>query len=104
MKLGWIYRTAARMFRRKPDAIGANVKASLHADGVVLLDVQQGLVYTGNATAALIWSGFERALAPEQIADGLCETFGISRELAMSDISAFTATLQEMRLLPGGVR
>lgn len=62
-------------------------------DGGVVYDTAAGRVHTFNATAAYVWNLCDGGASAEQIAEGLREITGISRDQALKDV---TLLLQEL--------
>jgi hypothetical protein len=71
----------------------AAVRASVSADGLVLLDVQGGLVLASNPIGARIWQLIEQQRTPPEIARQLVADYEISLERARRDVEAFAAAL-----------
>jgi len=75
------------------------VRASTSADGLVLLDIQGGLVLASNAVGARIWQLIERQHTRAEIARQLIDEYGIPAERADRDVVAFIAALAERGLV-----
>lgn len=69
------------------------VRASISADGLVLLDVRGGVVLASNAIGARIWQLLERGTTVAGAAGALVEEYGIPHERASGDVAAFVAAL-----------
>jgi Coenzyme PQQ synthesis protein D (PqqD) len=75
------------------------VRASASEDGLILLDVDGGLVLASNAVGARIWQLIEQRGTPDQIARQLAEECAISVDRASQDVRAFVANLVERGLV-----
>lgn len=75
------------------------VRASISADGLVLLDVDGGLVLTSNAIGARIWQLLEERRTGDEIADVLVREYAIATDTAMRDVRAFVGDLLARGLL-----
>jgi Coenzyme PQQ synthesis protein D (PqqD) len=71
----------------------AAVKASVSGDGLILLDVEGGMVLSANAIGARIWHLIEQRLPVPDIARTLAHDYTISLERAERDVAAFVAQL-----------
>lgn len=69
------------------------VRASISADGLVLLDVQGGLVLASNPAGARIWQQIEEGRTPGDIASALVDEYHIDLERAERDVRAFLDAL-----------
>ena len=79
---------AAHRFRACP-----SVRASISADGLVILDVRGGVVLSANAVGARIWQLVEQGRTAEEIEQQLVSEYGIGPDRARKDASAFLADL-----------
>jgi len=75
------------------------VRASASEDGLILLDVDGGVVLASNAVGARIWQLIERHSTPAQIARQLADEFAISAERAHHDVRAFVTSLVDRGLV-----
>jgi hypothetical protein len=69
------------------------VRASVSADGLVLLDVQGGLVLASNPIGARIWTLIAQTRTCHQIAQQLTADYGVPLDRAKTDVEAFVAAL-----------
>jgi hypothetical protein len=69
------------------------VKASISADGLVILDVSGGLVLSSNVVGARIWELLEQRHAGGEIARRLADEYAIPLDRAQRDVAAFVAAL-----------
>jgi hypothetical protein len=77
----------------------ASVRKAESQDGAVLLDVRQGLCFSMNPVAALIWEQLGQGCSPMDIAHNLTKTFDISVEQASVDVQQFVHQLSQLQLL-----
>jgi hypothetical protein len=77
------------------------VRASITHDGLVLLDVDGGLVLTANVVGARIWQLIEEQLRTSDIASRIAAEYEITHERAATDVAAFVASLAARGLLAG---
>ena len=69
------------------------VRASVSTDGLVLLDVEGGLVLASNPVGARIWQLIEQQHTRSEIARQLVEDYDIPADRADRDVVAFVAAL-----------
>src|SRR5258706_16302772 len=81
-------------FRMSP-----NVRASISGDGLVLLDVQGGLVLASNPIGARIWEMVEQQLACPEIANRLAHDYGVPAGRVYRDVIAFVTALEARGLV-----
>lgn len=77
------------------------VRASISTDGLVLLDIQSGLVLASNPTGARIWTLIEHTQTAAEIAQQLATDYGIPLDRARNDVAAFIAALVARGLVAG---
>lgn len=77
----------------------AGVSASSHADGLVLLNANDGRVFTANLIAAQIWEGVLSGLSVESIAAEIANRYQMDPSDAERDVAAFLSDLCRRRLL-----
>ena len=85
---------AALKFRVAPE-----VKASLHPDGVVLIHLGKGTVFSANRVGALIWSRAAERWSVSRLAAFVSGEFNIAPETAQRDTAAFLEQLKAEGLL-----
>jgi hypothetical protein len=73
--------------------VSAAVRASISADGLVLLDIRGGLVLASNSVGGRIWQLIEQQRTRSEIARVLTEDYGIPLERADRDVVAFLSAL-----------
>jgi len=69
------------------------VRASVSDDGLVLLDVQGGLLLASNLVGARIWQLLEQRRTRLEIARQLAEDYEVSVDDAHRDVVAFVGAL-----------
>lgn len=69
------------------------VRASLSEDGLVLLDIDGGLVLTSNQVGARIWRLVAERHAVPEIARQLSSEYGVPIDRAETDVASFVAAL-----------
>ncbi len=69
------------------------VRASVSTDGLVLLDIEGGVVLASNPIGAQIWRLLEQRRTGLEIARQLAVDYGIPIERAHDDVGAFIGAL-----------
>jgi len=83
-------------------AISSHVRATINADGGVLLDIEKGLCYSMNPVGAKIWEVIEsreRSAKLEDIVTALAPQFTVSREQLARDIDEYLRDLEKKGLI-----
>lgn len=83
-------------------AISPHVRATVGADGAVLLDIEKGLCYSLNPVGAKIWQAIEAAEGRatfENIVNALTQLFTVSHEQLARDIDEYLRDLEKERLI-----
>jgi hypothetical protein len=75
------------------------VRASISDDGLVLLDIQGGVVLASNPIGALIWQLVESRLDCHEIARRLACDYGVPVQRAQDDVVAFLTALEARGLV-----
>jgi hypothetical protein len=75
------------------------VRASISGDGLVLLDVDGGLVLTSNAVGARIWQLIEQDRTTSEIARQLVDEYAVPVQRAQLDVTTFVAALMARGLV-----
>jgi len=71
-----------------------SVRASISADGLVLLDARGGLVLSSNAIGACIWSLVAEGRTTQEIAERIAAEYAVAHERAARDVDAFVRDLE----------
>jgi len=79
--------------------IAAHVKASLHADGVVLMDLNQGTVFSANRAGAIIWNAAVERWSLDRVVASISTEFHVPAQTAQEDAAEFLAQLAAAGLL-----
>jgi hypothetical protein len=91
--------TDPRPTERTPWHISDAVRASISGDGLVLLDLQGGVVLASNAVGARIWQLLEARLDCREIATRLAREYEVSIDRAQHDVAAFLTALESRGLV-----
>lgn len=91
--------TDDRRIARTRFHIADAVRASISDDGLVLLDIQGGVVLASNAIGACIWQLVESRLDCLEIASRLAGDYDVSIERAQHDVAAFLTALEARGLV-----
>lgn len=79
--------------------VAPDVKASLHPDGVVLIHLGRGMVFSANRVGAMIWSGAAERRSIEKVAESISSEFHIAPATVQQDAAEFLAQLAAEGLL-----
>ena len=66
---------------------------------VVALDAEVSRYFAANPSATVLWKRLGEGAGEEELADALCERYGVSRETAQADVSAFVEELSSRGML-----
>ena len=66
---------------------------------IVALDAAASRYFAANPTAAALWKRLGEGATEADLADALCERYGVSREVAEADVAAFVEQLSARGLL-----
>jgi len=80
-------------------ATAAETTASVHGDGIVILDIGKGRLFASNRTGARIWRGIERQLPLETIAEQIAAEFQIALPTAREHTVRFFGELERHSLI-----
>jgi UDP-N-acetylglucosamine transferase subunit ALG13 len=81
-------------FKVNPEAA-----ASFHDDGVVILHVGKGSLFSANRTGARIWRGVEHQRSLESIVDDVSGEYQIARTTARMHTLDFLTALERQSLI-----
>jgi len=81
-------------FRIAPD-----VKASLHSEGIVLINLRRGTVFSANRIGAMIWNAAAERWSLDRVASSISSEFHIPARTAQQDAAEFLAQLAAEGLL-----
>ena len=88
-------------------AVSPNVRATMDADGGVLLDIEKGVCYSLNFVAAKTWLAIESARGQasfEDIVDALVPQFTVPLEQLVRDIDEYLRDLEKKGLIKASSR
>lgn len=74
-------------------------RAVVNDDGAILIDSDQGLMFSLNRTGGVIWAGLRENLTIEAICKTLSEQFGIPIAQAGQDVDEFLNILEKNKLV-----
>ena len=77
----------------------AHVRSSITADGIILLDIHSGRIFSANAVAARIWSGLEDGLPMAAIVARIATETGAEPAVVERDASDFLNVLTAYALV-----
>jgi hypothetical protein len=69
------------------------LRASANADGLVLLDIETGEIYTSNVVGSLIWQLLEEGRSEAEIAAHLAAVYGRPESVIADDVREFIGGL-----------
>jgi hypothetical protein len=79
--------------------VSNSVRASISGDGLVLLDVSDGLMLSSNSVGGRIWQLVERRLTCDEMAREVSTLFDIPIDRASNDVTAFISALAARGLI-----
>jgi len=77
------------------------VRASVSGDGLILLDVDGGLVLSSNVVGARIWQLLEQRRTTREIAQQLVDDYAVPADRALHDVQTFVTDLIARGLVAG---
>ena len=80
------------------------VRASISGDGLILLDIDGGMVLSSNAVGARIWQLIEQQQTTGEIARQLAVDYVVPVGRALRDVQTFVADLMARGLVAGDPR
>jgi hypothetical protein len=78
----------------------AHVRSNISNDGLILLDITTGQIFSANPIAARIWNGLEQGLLLTEIIQGIATDTGADPVVVERDAAEFVNTLK-LRALVG---
>ena len=73
--------------------------ASVHEDGMVILQTNSGRLFSSNRTGASIWRGIEQSLSIDAIAQQLSSEYRVDRPVAKEHAELFLNELERNNLI-----
>jgi hypothetical protein len=99
------------LHRRPPVATDAlpfhpspEVKAAIHADGIVLIHLSRGIIFSSNRVGAMIWNDTVQHRSIYQMTEAISQAFAVEAQIAHRDVTAFIDQLATEGLLVTGGR
>jgi hypothetical protein len=88
------------------DSIRLNpgASASIHDDGLAVLHVPSGRIFTSNQTGARVWRCLELQLPLDAIAAEISRDYGIDQAAAREDVARFLTELERNGLTERGAK
>lgn len=77
----------------------STARAVVNGDGAILIDSEQGIMFSLNPTGGLIWSGLTEKLPTTAISRRLSEECGVPERQADQDVTEFLSILEKNRLV-----
>jgi hypothetical protein len=81
-----------------------NVRANVTTDGVILLDIDSGSIFSANAIGARIWERLLDGQSELAIVDALAEEFQTPRTVIERDVHEFVDSLRTRALIADAPR
>ena len=79
--------------------ISPQVRASAEGDGLALLAIDSGLLFTCNRTGSQVWRGLEARRTPAAIAAEISRELGLPEDRAGACVAGFVGELRRLGLL-----
>lgn len=76
-----------------------HVRANVTTDGVVLLDVKEGSIYSANVVGARIWQLLQSGCAEAEVVDRIVAEYNAPRATVVADLREFIGSLEKRCLL-----
>lgn len=77
-----------------------HIRANVTNDGLVVLDIDKGQIFSANVIAARIWQGIVVENKPKQeIVDSIVKDWGSTAETVSKDLDAFVEKLKAQELV-----
>jgi hypothetical protein len=80
-------------------AVNPSAVASVHEDGIVIFDMDNGRFYASNSTGAVIWRRIEEQLPLDIIADEISREYEVNGSTAREQVDRFVAELERNTLV-----
>lgn len=78
-----------------------HVRANVTDDGLVILDIDKGEIYSANVVAARIWNLLMEGKSEQEAVDAVATEFAAPRETVAKDAHAFIESLVSKSLVDG---
>jgi Coenzyme PQQ synthesis protein D (PqqD) len=80
-------------------SLSAEVTASTHDDGIVILHTGKGRVFSSNKTGTVIWQAIEQGRSLDGIVEEISSRFQIAATTARTHALKFLAALEQQALI-----
>jgi hypothetical protein len=78
-----------------------HVRANVTTDGLVILDIKKGEIFSANIVAARIWALLMEGKTEAATVDAVAKEFGAPREVVERDAREFIESLLQRSLVDG---
>jgi hypothetical protein len=76
------------------------VRANVTEDGLVLLDIEKGRIFTANGVAARIWQGIVvEKKSKAEVVDSIAREWNSAPEVVAGDVQEFVNKLKQQQLV-----
>jgi hypothetical protein len=104
----WQFRLLTNgFFEKKLEAVMLRVpeyvRKTHSVDGAVALDIRRGQMFSLNVVGSKMLQWLDEGFDPEEIAQKISSVYGISAEIARSDVREFIALLEKYHLVAARV-
>ena len=79
--------------------LSKHVRKAYSTDGGIVLEVNEGRMFSLNLTGSKILELLDRRCTPAQIAEEISREFGVGTDIALRDVEQFLGTLRTHRLV-----
>lgn len=76
-----------------------SARAVVNDDGAILIDSEQGIMFSLNPAGGLIWDGLNKRLTKGAISQRLSQEFGVPEAQAGQDVEEFLGILEKNKLV-----
>lgn len=77
-----------------------HVRANLSDDGLIVLDIQQGRIFTANVFAARIWQSIVvDNKSNDEVVQAIANECNVEPTIVERDVNEFISTLKEQQLI-----
>ena len=84
---------------QKSIAPAPDIRVSAHGDGLIILHIPSGRIFTCNSIGGRIWNRVVTGVTPDAVSDEISHDFGVAPALAREHTNAFVKKLQYEGLL-----
>jgi hypothetical protein len=76
-----------------------HVRANVSDDGLILMDIRSGQIFSANPIGARIWSGIEQGHSLSAIVQSIISDTGVDAAIVERDATEFVKTLTDRTLI-----